>query len=340
MDSIKDIALAKIAKFLTNPAYIKVYESNTVWQEILLMSGQKELYERNKEYLRPYYSGNFENYNFNRVYDSVYKIINKLYSNRKGMEELSVFLKVSVEKIKIINVISYDKDSCEEEERILGKLDKLKKNKDKYIEYIKGNLTDDFKEFIRCLNILSLDIEFEIDRMYTKQLISGAIERSEDISVLEMWLKDNYEPCYKSYNDAIDNFSNGRYGSCISDCRVTLTGLFSNFKETTEWFNGILQLNHENYKDENIIKKINESSKILNDKVGGQFPRFKAIYKIYGLLCDLGPHRNEGNKVEDVLILEEVTMQDSLMCLRFVEDILIWAMTTLNNKVYEKAGDK
>lgn len=332
MDSIKEIALAKVAKFLTNPMYVKVYGSNTVWQEILLLAGQKELYFKNSSYLTPYYyNGQYqnENYRFNQVYSVMYNIIDTIYDNGNGIGDLYLLIKEGLDKVNVINVIDYDK-SVYSERDFESRIEFLKEDKHEYVKYIKNNLTKDFEEFIRCLNILCLDVEFDISRICTKALTQGVINRNINISSLEEWLDKNYKPCYKSYNDAINNFSIGQYGSCISDCRVTLTGLFSNFKETQEWFNGILQLNNENYKDEEIIKKVNDSSKILNDKIGGNFPRFKAIYKIYGMLCDLGPHRNEGKKTENGLNLEEVSMADALMSLRFTEDILIWAMNTIN----------
>lgn len=330
MDSLKEIAIAEIASIFSKHRLIKTYDNPLIWRDLLNRSGQRKLFEINADYLTPYeynqgHSRVFRNPNilFEEFYGAIYDILNKIYNDGTGMDELTLLLKNVIEEISIYDVISFETideskyDIWEIEEKKSKKLDRiLKEEPDKDLS---NYFIEEFQKLIRSLRFLSLDVVYKDKKLTILPFSQGSFERVSDISHLEKWLATKHPECLKSYEDALNNYKEGRAGSCISDCRVTLTGLFSNFSETENWFNGVFELNSENYKDPQTLSKLRDVSKILYDKLDGNFPRFKAIYKIYGMFCDLGSHRTE--QVE-----EEPTLNDALLSLRFTEDILIWAM--------------
>lgn len=329
MDSIKKIAIANIVSLLVSGNIIET-NNNSLWEEILSCSGQRKLYEKYKECLTPhnYHKGEihiFQNKNpqFKEFYNGLYGVINSIYSNGSGMNELTELLKIIIDKIKLSKVFKIDELKYWDINEYMRNL-----NEEEYNEFIVDNFSKDFKKFIRCLNILSLDIKYKNEEIFLYQYNRGVSDRLEDVYSVEQWLHDSIPHCEESYNDALNNYAEGRYGSCISDCRVTVTGLFTNFKETSNWFDGIHQID-SNYKNPKNINEPNKMSKIIKDKSNGNYPRFRAIYNIYAMFCDLGAHRNEGEKNNNEIILENVNIYDALLSLRLTEDILIWAMNTI-----------
>lgn len=340
VDSLKDIAIAEIVSFLSKHRYVRTFDKPTIWEEILKRAGQKRLFEIYRENLSPYkyvqgHSQTFRNDNplFEQFYHGLYSIFEIIYDDGNGMSELTLLLEIIFSYISIYELVDFedidDDDWYDEIEEKKCRLRKQWNKNSEYQEFVNEHLEDEAKRVIRSLNILSLDLKFEKEDIIVQPYNKGSFERTQKVYSLEQWLHINFPKCEEAYNDALNNFTEGRYGSCIADCRVALTGLFSQFKETENWFNGILNLNHENYKDPEIIKHLNNATKILHDKIDGNFPRFKAIYKIYGMFCDLGAHRTEG-------VIEETLMADALLSIRFTEDIMIWAMQMFELKLDKK----
>lgn len=342
MDSAEKIAIAEITSILSKNELINPYKQAEVWLDILRragLSGKAKAYESS---LTPYiYNGSYKNENpkFNKIYSALYSIFINLYEsedpfsdeNEPGVKSIQTLLREIVAEINPLNTVSCSLTGVEEhfmgslellEERIekkkRGLLARIVNDSSKWEEY--G--TDLFKRFIRALRILSLDLKLDQSLLVLRPLTSGVVEREEDISALEAWLARSHPEVLKAYSDAIDNYQDGRYGSCISDCRVALTGLFSNYAETENWFNGLLKLTPDTYQDAEKVLKLKNASKIMQDKIEGEFPRFKVIYRIYSLYCELGSHRTEG-------VEEDPSVNDALWSLRLLEDVMVWAMNVL-----------
>jgi hypothetical protein len=342
MDSAEKIAIAELASLLSKDDLINPYTKTEVWPDILRRAGFSTLAMETQQFLTPYvYSGSYQNDNpkFNKRYSAIYSIFSKFYEDEDpfteeyvtDMDSIRKILEVTVEEINPLDTVVVKLDYLEESllERT-GQRDKtIEKKKIALLLKIESDITqwetygtDSIRRFIRSLRILSLDLKVEKGRFQLRPLTTGVVGREGDISSLEVWLSRSHPEVLRAYSDAIENYQEGRSGSCIADCRVALTGLFSNYADTEQWFNGVLKLTPDTYKDQEQVLKLKDASKIMQDKIEGQFPRFKVVYRIYALYCELGSHRTEG-------VEEQPTMNDALWSLRLLEDVLIWTMNVL-----------
>lgn len=342
MDSAEKIAIAELASILSKVDLINPYERVDIWPDILRRAGFSSIAEKQEQFLVPYtYNGSYENPNprFSKRYSSIYGILSGLKEEDDPFTDEPSFdwnairqlLKAIVEEIDPLNTVRGELGQSQED--ILSKFDlseeRIERKKREALAKIEKDNTlwekfgaTSFKRFLRALRILSLDVRIENGALILRQFSAGAVGREHDISALETWLALSHPEVLKAYSDALNNYQEGRAGSCISDCRVALTGLFSNYASTKDWFNGVLQLTPDTYKDPGTVLQLKDVSKIMQDKIEGDFPRFKVIYRIYSLYCELGSHRTEG-------VEEDPSLNDALWSLRLLEDILIWAMNVL-----------
>ncbi|KJR44268.1 hypothetical protein UF75_5351 [Desulfosporosinus sp. I2] len=279
MDNIKQIAIANICRLLSD---VFDYKEDDKWSKIFKCAGQREYYSKYSKYLNPYwYNGKWQN--IDSEYSPFFvldEVLSELYDNKK-ISEMALLLKYIVSEITPY----------------------LVENKD--IEFIELNY---------YFNILGYNLTYENQKCILKSYSDGAVERIMDISEMNSWLDNYFSKASLAYTNAINAYARGEWGPCIGECRVALTGFFSYFKETEKWFSGILKVTKDSVNTAD-FKQVN---KIFQDSNDGEYTRFKAIYRIYSMLSDLGTHRLEG-------VIEIPTQQDALMSLRMVEDILIWA---------------
>jgi hypothetical protein len=316
LDNIKEIAIANIAANI----HKLLPTSNSLWHEILACSGQKELYNKYFKKLNPYnYSGSYEHENPQySPFDGIYGVLNDIYATG-NIEELNSVLLNSLSRLDYFMLFNIQDgkyvEFVNEFERMRRKLSPKDFN-----TFLEDNFREEFIKLRNCLNILGLTLIVNDNKTVTVNVITdGTVQRVKDVLSLENWLEVNFPETYSSYNDALNGYKNSRPASCIEGCRATLTGFFSHFKVTENWFNGILAITKENYSNPEVISKMNDASKIFRDSKSGELSRFKAIYRIYSMQSDLGTHRNEG-------VVEEPNMADALMNLRFTEDVLLWGL--------------
>lgn len=336
MDSAQKIAIAELASILSKNDLINPYKRAEVWPDILRRAGFSSLAKVNEVFLTPYiYSGTYENDNprFNKRYSAIYSIFTKFYEDEDpfsddyitDLDSIRTLLRTIVEEIDPLNTVACKIDEFEDQlwERLGKSETAVEKKKREILDNIENDSllwenygTDSFRRFIRALRILSFDVKIEKGLLVLRPLTTGVAERERDISSLESWLMRSHPEVLRAYSDALNNFQEGRPGSCISDCRVALTGLFSNYADTEKWFNGVLKLTPDTYRDEEKVLRLKDASKIMQDKLEGDFPRFKVVYRIYSLYCELGSHRTEG-------VEEEPSMNDALWSLRLLEDVFV-----------------
>jgi hypothetical protein len=332
------IAIAEITSVLSKGELIDPKSNPDVWPDILRRAGFPELAKQKEALLVPFtYNGGFTNPNprFDRISSTLFDIL--IYISQphpfsdNNMLDVHEFLKTVVEEIDPLTTIKAELVGTEA--RIFDDEIKLNEKKKNILSQIESNpeLWNShgilpFKKFLRAIRVLSLDIKIVDGQFALRPLTTGVANRDEDTSSLEAWLQNQHPEVHGAYLDAINNYIEERPGSCIADCRVALTGLFSNYTNMKDWFNGVLQLTPDSYNDAEKILKIKNAAVILQDKAeeGATFPRFKLVYRAYALYCELGPHRTEG-------VEEEPTINDALWCLRILEDVMIWVMNLPRN---------
>ena len=171
------------------------------------------------------------------------------------------------------------------------------------------------------LNVLGYEILInEIDDTYYSSYeyklvpsTAGSQERNEDVSYLYSMLSSHHSDLVHLYDEAISNFGNGEYISCIDNCRSLFESFFKKLDTNNDYVKGILVATGEQIIDNGAnlvsIKKIYEYW--LANKKGAN--RFRLFQTMYSAMSGLGTHH------EDI-----ATKEDALLLLRYVEDCFLW----------------
>lgn len=145
----------------------------------------------------------------------------------------------------------------------------------------------------------------------------GLLNREEDISYLLKVIKSNHPHSFIYLEEAISNFGNTEYKSCIDNARTLLeTIVYDLGGKNKSHSQNFLTISSEKLIDEN-KNELTSRNKIfeywLNNNSGAN--RYRVFYSVYSAVSGLGTHA------------EEVpSKKDALMFLRIVEDILAWIL--------------
>lgn len=187
-----------------------------------------------------------------------------------------------------------------------------------------NKIEEDLKEkLINYLGIIGYELEEELkddyyDDLYAFKLIAsvdGVQNRNKDISLMRNELNQYQSDLVGLYDEAISNFGNGQYVSCIENCRSLFENFFKRLDtQNSDYVRGILKATGERIKDNNgneltTIKRI--YTYWIDNKKGAN--RFRLFQTMYSVISGLGTHREDAASREDALLL-----------LRYTEDCLLW----------------
>ena len=187
-----------------------------------------------------------------------------------------------------------------------------------------NKIEEDLKEkLINYLGIIGYELEEELkddyyDDLYAFKLIAsvdGVQNRNKDISLMRNELNQYQSDLVGLYDEAISNFGNGQYVSCIENCRSLFENFFKRLDtQNSDYVRGILKATGERIKDNNgneltTIKRI--YTYWIDNKKGAN--RFRLFQTMYSVMSGLGTHREDAASREDALLL-----------LRYTEDCLLW----------------
>lgn len=163
-----------------------------------------------------------------------------------------------------------------------------------------------------------IDDEYDYDRYKYSLTVSstGVYERQEDKSLLLTRLEQKHSDLAPYYLEAISNYGNSEYKSCVDNSRSVFEGFFKKLDSANDYAKGILAATGEHVVDESSteltsIKKI--FTYWIDKKKGAN--RYRIFVSMYSAMSGLGTHGEE-----------MPTKEDALMFLRITEDILIWCM--------------
>ena len=206
----------------------------------------------------------------------------------------------------------------------------LEKNEDNLLLFLNtildgtNKIEEDLKEkLINYLGIIGYELEEELkddyyDDLYACKLIAsvdGVQNRNKDISLMRNELNQYKSDLVGLYDEAISNFGNGQYVSCIENCRSLFENFFKQLDtQNSDYVRGILKATGEHIKDNNgneltTIKRI--YTYWIDNKKGAN--RFRLFQTMYSVMSGLGTHREDAASREDALLL-----------LRYTEDCLLW----------------
>lgn len=183
------------------------------------------------------------------------------------------------------------------------------------------------KQLTNYLNVIGYELQVEeCDDNYGNliyklmPLTVGCINRSENIDYLREKLMSADEKLMRIYDEAISNFGNAEYKSCIENCRTLFECFFNSQAGNGNYVKGILNITGEDVNDNG--RKLESVEKIyeywLKNKKKAN--RFRLFHTTYSAMSGLGSHG------EDI-----PTKEDALLLLRVVEDILLWCFRKLDN---------
>lgn len=180
---------------------------------------------------------------------------------------------------------------------------------------------DIFQPLSNYLDILGYELDAKKkDNEYYKEFIytivpatGGVQERDNDMSYLHSMLTKHHVDLVTIYDEAISNFGNAEYVSCIENCRTLFENFFKKLDADGDYSKGILSATGEAIIDNGASltsqKKIFEYW--IKNKSGAN--RFRLFQTEYSVMSGLGTHTEDAASSEDALLL-----------LRFTEDTLLW----------------
>lgn len=286
LDSQEKIVLAKTYSIIGK--YFRQAISEVGDGEIILRcAGLSSLVDEYRMELIPYYmNGTWKNENpgFNPV-NACFSICTKIENNKQA---LGNYLKEIFDRVKNI----------EESDYIVLK---------NYFEIIGYELT---KEHIED------DYHYNYFKYHLTLLSSGVFERQEDKSSLLTAIEQKHSDILPYYLEAILNYGNSEYKSCVDNSRSVFEGFFKKLDSNNDYAKGILSATGENIIDKSNTK-LTSIKKIfiywLDNKKGAN--RYRLFVSMYSAMSGLGTH---GEEIP--------TKEDALMFLRMTEDILIWCL--------------
>ena len=341
MDSIKDIAISRIADVLSSSNLLMLEVD--IWKKIFNNAGLSEHFQTRK----PQFTVGVESYGFNqsdvhyynndKCYNALYEtFMELLFQGTK--EEFFSLMNSIVSRLSIYRVFKehievdfkreYPRLKCKYLEDYLKDLNAEEKNR-----LLMRYQSKDFKHLKTNVNILGLDICFDIEGLCLMPFTGSLRESSFDNSVILQWLSGRYSNIAESYVDAMKAYSTTDEVGCIAHCRNVITGIFSYKKDSQrKWQDGMHKVC---CKDKNImnvpinkIHKLNYNANSAEVDERYQYPRYNLIYKLYSYTSALGAHKNEGNVNETGVEFEDTTLEDAFFALRMTEDLLIWLYQT------------
>ncbi|MCY8234918.1 hypothetical protein [Priestia endophytica] len=341
MDTIEDISLSKIATIIDNQMIIRTHD-NSKWDRILSNAGQSKLFTKYEYALTPisFNKSNgtlYENKNpqFSGFYSAIKAILNEVYNNGQNSEAFTNLIGSIVEEIDIVDILNEDlQEDLQRRNRYNNPLKYVLEasDEDGNLEIINKEARKEYHEMVHNLHILNLDIGYSDYKLVLKPFTNqGSKELGRNPSLLMKWLETDFPVIALSYKEALETYTKGNAVSCISACRNIITGIFDDSKDdTTKWLKGLQKLSTDTY-----IENVDDPKHILsrpaklNQELGAhhvpfKFPRFNMVNRLYSLSSDLGPHINEGPRIDGVTYVERTTMNDALWILRMTEDLLIW----------------
>lgn len=308
VDNYKDIAIANFADSLK---YHNIFERLEDVDIFLRKVGISELINEYKYYLSKTVSnGKYINPNPNEnfVY-GLMGLMKKISSNEE------VFYRFILELTKKLESRFYiDSDYVLKEENI------------EILESMKRNLAILGYEF---------SYEYKKDPLHNEEdvhfkiriLSDGVLNRDEDISFVIGAMKTYNVGIYESYKEAISNYSNGNYASCIRTCREVFENIFKKHSTKNKYDEGILNFTGEKVPNGTEITPRATQTDIFQYSLGvGRFKErgegfdfYKLLITFYSFMSSKGGHKSEDVEITDI---------ESLFCLRILEDILIWHYQT------------
>ena len=284
LDSQEKIVLAKTYSIL-GKYFDRAIQQVKSGEIILRCAGLSSIIERYRENLTPYYmNGPWKNDNPNYTpIKTCCDICQEIESNKKA---LGNFLK-----------------------EIFDRTNRMEEN--------------DFLMLNNYLEILGYELKREhIEDNYENDLYkfsliqfsNGAVERQEDKTILVKVLKDKHSDLIQYYLEAISNYGNSEYKSCVDNTRSLFEGFFKKVDINNDYAKGILSATGEIVIDESSTQLVS-MKKIFNywlEKHKGA-NRYRLFVSMYSAMSGLGTHGEEVPSKED-----------DLMFLRMTEDILIW----------------
>lgn len=286
MDSQEKIVLAKTYSIL-GKYFDRAIQQTEDGEIILRCAGLSSLVDEYKADLTPYYmNGTWKN--DNPGYSPVrtcFAICQEIESNKQA---LGSFLKEIFDRTRRMEENDFE---------ILSN----------YLEIIGYELTRQH-----------IEDDYE-DDLYKYQLTAfsdGAIERQEDKTFLLAALEQKHSDLLPYYLEAISNYGNSEYKSCLDNSRSVYEGFFKKLDVQNDYAKGILAATGERVIDNSntqlvSIKKI--FTYWLDNRAGAN--RYRLFVSMYSAMSGLGTHGEEIPSKED-----------ALMFLRMTEDILIWCL--------------
>lgn len=277
MDSKNRIARSNVYS-LFGEILMHQISKNEDYKVILAKAGLKDLTEDYYKYLTPYwYNRGYQNKN--PEYNPQYACLDICEKIEDSSESLTRFFNVILE-----NTTQIESGIINKLERYLGELGfELKiENDEHFINYIYSLIP----------------------------LTHGAEERTENLDFFSSNLSSDL---LALYNEALQNYGNGSYLSCIDNCRSLFEAFFKRFDPHNDYAKGILAVTKEQIVEKGTV--LDSQKKIfnywINNKKGAN--RYRLFVTLYSVMSGLGTHREE-----------VATIEDALMLLRFTEDVLIW----------------
>lgn len=286
LDSQEQIVLAKTYSII-GKYFRKITSNNGDAEVVLRCAGLSSIIDEYEGQLTPYYyNQGWQNDNpkYNPI-NACFSICSKIESNKQA---LGNFLKEIFDRIY-------------------------------YIE------EDDFKLLTNYLEIIGYELlveDFEDSHKYNQYRYrlsvssTGAIERQNDTSFLLKALNRSHSDIVHCYIEAISNYGNSEYKSCIDNCRSLMENFFKKIDPNLDYARGILTATGEKVID-NSNTELTSIKKIFShwiDKRNGA-NRYRLFVTMYSAMSGLGTHGEEVPSKED-----------SLMFLRMTEDALIWCL--------------
>ncbi|WP_304507979.1 hypothetical protein [Anaerotignum sp.] len=326
MDKNQNIAISKIADILSGDKLL--LPSIDIWKKIFYNAGMGVTYETYHINLvvshkqiswEDYYYHNdrcfsalleiLQNIEFKSMLLLFNSILDKITLYQAFDENVTESITTRNYTNKYVDIVEYVRD--------------LKSN-EKANELLANNPSTNFLLLRHNLNMLGLDITLDGTKLIASPFTYLSTQTSEEANLINTWLSENYPNILKSYEDARKAYGSSDPVGCLTHCRNIITGILSYKKsDKKDWDYGLQQVCK---KDKNIANISNPKDILKYNKADNyNYPRFRLIYRLYSYLCDLGPHINEGNLVDDKTVdIEDTDMTDAFMGLRMTEDILIW----------------
>ncbi|PWJ47794.1 hypothetical protein [Faecalicatena contorta] len=286
LDSQEKIVLAKTYSIL-GKYFDRAIQQTEDGEIILRCAGLSSLVDKYKTDLIPYYMNGIWK-NDNPQYSPVktcFAICQEIENNKQA---LGSFLKEIFDRTRKIEGNDFE---------ILSN----------YLEIIGYELT---REHIED------DYEYDLYKYQLTAFSEGAIGRQEDKTFLLAALEQKHGDLLPYYLEAISNYGNSEYKSCLDNTRSVFEGFFKKLDSQNDYAKGILVATNESIIDNSntqlvSIKKI--FTYWLDNKKGAN--RYRLFVSMYSAMSGLGTHGEEIPSKED-----------ALMFLRITEDILIWCL--------------